>query len=313
MRRTIPRSPAMTTICVGGLLLLGARCGNSNTEGNAGSGGSGTGGPAGNGGAVGTGGTVGTGGAIVATGGNTVGGRASGGAGASSPGGRIGRGTGGAILGGGGVSGGSGTGGQAALGGASSQGDAAAVETGGNERGGAEVKRDTAVDAPAPSTDSNPTSGPDSGCVPDYACKPVAPNTGDPYADCVARVNQFRACVCLPPLARWADGETCANQDAKYDSEQGTAHAGAQADICDWGNAQDECPDWKRATAASVVDGCLQMMFEEGPPPTSTCTGQCYEDHGHYINMTGTKYKYGVACGFYTTASGSVWATQNFK
>jgi hypothetical protein len=32
-----------------------------------------------------------------------------------------------------------------------------------------------------------------------------------------------------------------------------------------------------------------------------------------YINMTGTKYKSGVACGFYTTSSGSIWAAQNFQ
>jgi hypothetical protein len=29
--------------------------------------------------------------------------------------------------------------------------------------------------------------------------------------------------------------------------------------------------------------------------------------------MTGTSYRYGVACGFYTTASGAVRAVQNLK
>jgi hypothetical protein len=175
------------------------------------------------------------------------------------------------------------------------------------------LPRETLADIPASQPDASIQSDADGGCVPDYACKPVSPNTGDPYADCVARVNQFRACVCLPPLARWTAGEACANQDAQYDSEQNTAHAGAQADICDWGNAQDECPDWTRSTNEKVVDGCLLMMFQEGPPPAGSCTGTCYSDHGHYINMTGTGYKSGVACGFYTTASGSIWATQNFK
>ncbi len=42
--------------------------------------------------------------------------------------------------------------------------------------------------------------GGSAGCTPDYACMPTAPDTGDYAADCVARVNQFRACVCLPPL-----------------------------------------------------------------------------------------------------------------
>ncbi len=150
-------------------------------------------------------------------------------------------------------------------------------------------------------------------CVPDYACKPASPNTGDIYADCVARVNQFRACVCLPPLPRWSAGEACADQDAQYDSQQNSAHAGFIAGICAAGNAQDECPDWTRSSPERVIDGCVQAMFDEGPPPSATCTGQCYSDHGHYINMTGTKYRNGVACGFYTTASGAVWAAQNFQ
>ena len=148
-------------------------------------------------------------------------------------------------------------------------------------------------------------------CVPDYGCKPKSPNTGDVYADCVARVNQFRACVCLPPLARWSAGEACADQDAKYDAGQDIAHAGFTARICSAGNAQDECPGWS-GSGETVIDGCMQMMFNEGPPPTSICTGQCYTDHGHYINMTGTKYKSGVACGFYTMPSGAIWSAQNF-
>jgi hypothetical protein len=210
----------------------------------------------------------------------------------------------------------SGNGGTTGAGGVTSTSDAGSADAAIRDaRMGADrrVSGDTPVDAPPTAQDANISTGGDGGCVPDYACQPVAPNTGDPYADCVERVNQFRACVCLPPLARWTAGEACADQDAEYDSEQGTAHAGAQANICDWGNAQDECPDWKRSTAASVIDGCLQMMFEEGPPPSGSCTGQCYSDHGHYINMTGTNYKSGVACGFYTTSTGSVWATQNFR
>jgi hypothetical protein len=149
------------------------------------------------------------------------------------------------------------------------------------------------------------------GCVPDYSCNPTPPNTGDIYADCAARVNQFRACVCLPPLPRWTAGEACADQDSQYDSQQSVAHAGFQARICTSGNAQDECPGWKNAT--QVISQCLAQMFAEGPPPTATCTGSCYSAHGHYINMTGTNYKNGVACGFYTTSSGSMWAAQNFQ
>ncbi|HLK88962.1 MAG TPA: hypothetical protein VKZ18_03655 [Polyangia bacterium] len=146
-------------------------------------------------------------------------------------------------------------------------------------------------------------------CTPDYACMPTAPNTGDYYADCVARVNQFRACVCLPPLQRWNAGEACADQDAAYDPANG-AHAGFMAKICSpQGFAQDECPGWPSET--QVVSGCLQKMFDEGPPPTNPCTGTCFETYGHFINMTNTSYTM-VACGM-ATVNGQITAVQDFQ
>jgi hypothetical protein len=147
------------------------------------------------------------------------------------------------------------------------------------------------------------------GCTPDYHCKPTAPSTGDYYADCVARVNQFRACVCLPPLARWTAGESCADQDAAYDPSH-SAHAGFIAKICSpEGYAQDECPAWSSETR--VVSGCLQQMFDEGPPPTEPCNGSCFETYGHFINMTNTSYTM-VACGI-ATVNGQITAVQDFQ
>jgi hypothetical protein len=148
------------------------------------------------------------------------------------------------------------------------------------------------------------------GCAPNCGCNPAAPNTGDPYADCVARVNQFRACVCLPPLARNGAGEACANQEAEYDSQTGTAHSGFRNAICSpTGLAQNECPGWP--SADDTVSRCMQDMFNEGPPPSTPCTGSCFETYGHFINMTNTRYT-SVACGFYTTSSGEVWQVQNY-
>jgi uncharacterized protein YkwD len=46
-------------------------------------------------------------------------------------------------------------------------------------------------------------------------------------------------------------------------------------------------------------------MWDEGP-------GEPYSVHGHYINMTNPSYSM-VACGFYETGGGSVWAVQNFQ
>jgi len=132
----------------------------------------------------------------------------------------------------------------------------------------------------------------------------------DPYADCVTRVNQFRACVCMGPLSRNTAAEACANQQAQHDSETGTAHSGFTDKICTpGGSAQNECPGYR--SVAQTINTCVLSMFDEGPPPTSTCTGACYQTYGHFINMTNTRYK-SVACGFYTTPSGQVWQVQNY-
>jgi hypothetical protein len=135
-------------------------------------------------------------------------------------------------------------------------------------------------------------------------CQPtVAATTGDPAQDCVNRVNQLRAeCQCLPPLMRWTDGEACANQDAEYDSTR-TPHAGFTAGICSSGSGQNECPGW--GSISDTVDNCLQGMWDEGP-------GQPFSAHGHYINMTNPNHDR-VACGFFTTPSGEVWAVQNYQ
>jgi hypothetical protein len=135
-------------------------------------------------------------------------------------------------------------------------------------------------------------------------------STGDAAQDCVNRINQFRAeYACLPPLERWTEGEACANQMAEYDGGEDSAHAGFQDDICEGGSAQNECPGWR--SEEQVVDGCLQAMWDEGPPPTEQCSGACFQEYGHFINMTNTRYTR-VACGFFTTAGGEVWAVQNF-
>lgn len=143
-----------------------------------------------------------------------------------------------------------------------------------------------------------PLSAPIPGCSP----APL-PSTGDPAQDCVDRVNQLRwECQCLPPLARWTEGEACASMHAEYDSTR-SPHDGFRAGICDPGGfGQNECPGW--GSVEQTVDGCLQAMWDEGP-------GDDFATHGHYINMTNPSYGR-VACGFYTTPGGEVWAVQNY-
>ncbi len=147
-------------------------------------------------------------------------------------------------------------------------------------------------------------------CVPDCSCQPPAPRTGDPYQDCVARINQFRACVCMEPLARNAAAEACADQEARFDSQSGVAHSGFTSAICaPRGVAQNECHGWPSVEQA--VDQCTQAMFDEGPPPSLPCTDSCFETYGHFLNLTDPRHT-SVACGFYRTATGVVWQTQDY-
>ena len=137
------------------------------------------------------------------------------------------------------------------------------------------------------------------------------PSSGDARQDCVDRINQFRTqCACLPPLQRWTEGEACADQMAEYDSGQNKAHAGFGADLCSGGNAQNECPGW--SSESQIIGGCLQQMWNEGPPPMSPCNGSCFQMYGHFINMTNKSMKK-VACGFYKNAQNKIWAVQNFS
>ncbi|HLK92469.1 MAG TPA: hypothetical protein VKZ18_21415 [Polyangia bacterium] len=238
----------------------------------------------------GPGGTSGSGGSPPSSGGATGSGKGGGSAGT----GGLSTGSGGASVGTGGAAGGAsgagkGTGGHLGTGGASGAAGVGASggATGSGGNGGAGA------------------------CVQNIGCTlSPPPSTGDIYQDCVNRINQFLTqCACLPALARATDGEACANQMAAYDAAMNSPHAGAIANICTPSGSQNECPGY--ASDSQVIGLCMQQMWSEGPPPTSSCTGTCYEQHGHYINMTDPSV-HRVACGFYTTSSGDVWAAQNF-
>ena len=129
---------------------------------------------------------------------------------------------------------------------------------------------------------------------------------GDTYAAdrtlCVDTINQYRATIGLPAYTEWTDGESCADGEAKSDSSTGKAH-GAFGTCNE--NAQDECPGWPGSDVATSLKGCLQQMWNEGP-------GTDFSTHGHYINMSSKQYSQ-VACGFFVTTDGSLWAVQNFK
>jgi hypothetical protein len=119
---------------------------------------------------------------------------------------------------------------------------------------------------------------------------------------CVDYINKKRATLGLPAYARWSAEESCADGQAQADSQSGTAHS-AFGHCGEF--AQNECPGWP-GPPESMITGCLDMMWAEGP-------GSDFNAHGHYINMSSTQYTM-VACGFYTMADGkTVWAAQDFK
>jgi hypothetical protein len=202
----------------------------------------------------------------------------------------------------------------------SSDTDASAPPSGGSH-GPRDAGGPGSVSTPDAGTGSS-TTGADGGpCTVNLGCVLAAPpSTGDIRQDCVNRVNQFRTtCACMKPLARWTAGEACADMDAQYDAMKMVGHAGAMANICNWGEAQDECPG--DPSDQYVIDSCLQQMWSEGPPPAGTTIAECessqmlqtcYEAHGHFINMTNPDVNQ-IACGFYTTSTGAVWAAQNLS
>jgi hypothetical protein len=152
---------------------------------------------------------------------------------------------------------------------------------------------------PLAGCEDGPLDEPIAGCEPDFE------ESGDFYEDCVDRINQLRwECQCLPPLERWVEAESCADQQAEYDYEQDQAHAGISDGICSpGGGSQNECPDY--TPNFDIINFCLQQMWDEGP-------GEDFQQHGHYINMSSTGVTK-VACGLYETPDGRLWSVQNFS
>ncbi len=131
---------------------------------------------------------------------------------------------------------------------------------------------------------SSGASGSSSGC-----------GCSDPAQECVVAINADRATLGLAPYARWTAEESCVDGQAEADSVANTPHSA----FTKCGEmAQDECPGWP-GPPGSMIDNCMKDMWSEGP------------GGGHYDNMANKTYTK-VACGFYTLADGSVWATQDF-
>jgi hypothetical protein len=112
---------------------------------------------------------------------------------------------------------------------------------------------------------------------------------------CVDEINRFRATKGLPALARWTEGESCADEQSAADGRTGRAH-GAFGRCRE--SAQNECPGWN-GSPETMIKGCLQMMWDEGP------------GGGHHDTMASRRYTM-VACGQAPGRRGT-WSVQNFK
>lgn len=135
---------------------------------------------------------------------------------------------------------------------------------------------------------------------------------------CVDTINMYRATKMLGPLTRKMDQETCSDAGAKKDGDSMQGHSSAFS--CRGSTAQNSCPGYPvggfgGATLNDTFKTCMKQMWDEGEPPVSRAQCQqdatgCFEQHGHYLNMTGTFRS--VACGFYHMKNGNWWMNQDF-
>jgi hypothetical protein len=149
-----------------------------------------------------------------------------------------------------------------------------------------------------------------SGTTGDYACPDDA---NDPLAaariECVKTINMYRTTLGVPALKRWCGNAACEDKQGTQDFMANKAHSAFGQ--CKE-NAQDECPGWPDTPLASI-DGCLKQMWAEGPGPANCAADPaCYQMHGHYLNMSSTKYTM-VECGFSEVGGGKWWGVQDFK
>ncbi len=121
---------------------------------------------------------------------------------------------------------------------------------------------------------------------------PIAPPAAgaSPQDKCVHYVNAYRDWEGKPPLARWTEGEACADQQVAIDEMNGPH---SSFGMC--GEAtQNECLGFN----PDQIGYCQAMMYSE------KFTGE--QGMGHYLAMTGAYSK--VACGFTDN-----WSNQNYQ
>ena len=160
---------------------------------------------------------------------------------------------------------------------------------------GADATRDATADATA-------ESGADTGADAIADAAADANDGGDPITTarlaCLQSINGYRATLGRSALTLWPEpGESCASDQAMKDAVANVPH-GAFGQCSEL--AQNECSAFPPGPPGTMIVGCLAQMWAEGA------------GGGDYENMAAAN-RTQVACGFYQTAGGSWWATQNFR
>jgi len=124
---------------------------------------------------------------------------------------------------------------------------------------------------------------------------------------CVDLVNEKRASVGKPLLARWPEGEARAAQEALEDGRARHPHSSFQHRMLTGPHglaAQNECESTD-THVPTMIRTCINNMWAEGPERRDSLP------HGHYNNMVNTDYTK-LACGFAIQADGALWSVQDF-
>jgi Alpha-L-arabinofuranosidase B (ABFB) domain len=136
---------------------------------------------------------------------------------------------------------------------------------------------------------------------PPSSAEPMPPSEGASFGEvCLEALNRLRATVPLPPYARDAENEACAQAQVRRDAEG--LEAARDARPCEE-VARLECPSWA-GTPENVVRACIGQTWERG------AAGQEIERVGYQL-MSSSQYTR-VACAYHESARRGLWVVLDY-
>lgn len=140
---------------------------------------------------------------------------------------------------------------------------------------------------------------------------------------CIEHINELRATKGRAPYQRWTSAESCADDQATYDSTNGPHAAFIAGNTCN-ASSQGECP----GQGPSSVTGCIDLMWAEKdqsicsgcdqcPSMSDGWAGKCPNCKvttsnptcGHYLALVTSSFTQ-AACGF---SSGSPYMAIDYQ